>query len=84
MLDGVRRIPTANDIRSYIADYEAARGRSFSKRERQSLFAHCVYFIAYGARCTHALEPDKTEWEEDTWPYLLRTEGAALLHDAIV
>jgi hypothetical protein len=82
-LEGVRRIPTADDIRSYVADYEEARGRPFSKRERRSLFAHCVYFIAYGARCTHSLEPDKRDWEEDTWPYLLRTEGEALLRDTV-
>jgi hypothetical protein len=78
-LEGVRRIPTANDIRAFVADYETARARPFTKRERQSLFAHCVYFIAYGARCTHSLDPQKVEWEEDTFPYLLRTEGEALL-----
>jgi hypothetical protein len=78
-LEGVRRIPTAADIRAFVADYEAARGQPFSKRDRQSLFAHCVYFIAYGARCTHSLAPDKTEWEDDTWPFLLRTEGEAIL-----
>ncbi|HEY3304144.1 MAG TPA: hypothetical protein VGL70_11480 [Candidatus Binatia bacterium] len=81
-LEGVRRIPTADDIRAYVADYEAARGRPFSKRERSSLFAACVYAIAYGARCAHSLEPDKTDWEANTWPYLLRTEGEALLVEA--
>jgi len=81
-LEGVRRIPAADDIRAYVADYEEARGQAFSKRERRSLFAMCVYCIAYGARCTHSLEPDKTNWEENTWPYLLRTEGEALLREA--
>ena len=79
--ENVRRIPTADNIRAYVSDYEAARGSAFFKRERQSLFAHCVYFIAYGARCTHSLEPDKKEWEVDTWPYLLRTDGEALLRE---
>jgi aminoglycoside phosphotransferase (APT) family kinase protein len=82
-LEGVRRIPTADDIHAYVVDYETARGRAFSKAERQSLFATCVYCIAYGARCTHSLEPDKTEWEENTWPYLLRAEGEALLRQAL-
>jgi len=81
-LDGARRIPTADDIRAYVADYETARGRPFSKRERRSLFATCVYCIAYGARDAHSLEPVKKEWEENTWPYLLRTEGEALLAEA--
>lgn len=82
-IEGVRRIPLADDIRAYVADYEAARGRPFSKRERRALFSHCVYFIAYGARCTHSIEPRKTEWDEDTWLYLLRTEGEALLEEAV-
>lgn len=76
---GERRIPTANDIRAYVADYEVARGAAFTKQERRSIFATCVYSIAYGARCAHALEPEKRVWEDDTWPYLLRTEGEALL-----
>ena len=58
---------------------EVARGAAFTNRERRSLFATSVYCIAYGARCAHALEPDKRFWEDDTWPYLLRTEGEALL-----
>jgi hypothetical protein len=82
-LEGVRRIPTADDIRAYVAHYEEARGHAFPTRERQCLFAHCVYSIAYGARCTHSLEPNKREWEEDTWPYLLRTEGDTLLREAV-
>lgn len=82
MLEGVRRIPTADDIRAFVADYEAARGAPFSKRERRSLFATCVYCIAYGARCAHSLEPHKTDWEENSWPYLLRTEGEALLRES--
>jgi hypothetical protein len=81
-LPDVRRIPTGNDIRAYITDYEQGRGRAFSKRERQSAFASCAYSIAYGARCMHSLEPEKIEWEENTWPYLLRMEGETLLAEA--
>jgi len=80
-LETIRRVPTADDIRAYVADYEEARGRPFSKRERRSLFATCVYCIAYGARCTHSLEPQKVEWEENTWPHLLKTQGEVLLHE---
>jgi hypothetical protein len=81
-LKGVRRIPTVDDIRSYVANYEEAGGGPFSKRERKSLFATCVYCIAYGARCAHSLQPDKRDWEENTWPDLLRTDGEALLREA--
>jgi hypothetical protein len=82
-LEGVRRISTADDIRADVADYGKARGRPFSKHERRSLFAHCVYSIAYGAHCAHSLEPKKTTWGEDTFPYLLRTDGQALLREAV-
>ena len=46
------------------------------------MFATCVYCIAFGARCTHSLESGKTDWEGNSWPYLLRTEGDALLREA--
>jgi len=77
-----RRIPTADDIRAYVSDYESARGRSFSKPERRHVFATCVYSIAYGARCQHSLAPATREWTPDTFPYLLRTAGDALLAEA--
>jgi hypothetical protein len=78
-LPNVRRIPSGADIRAYIDDYAQRRGRSFSRQERQSVFVSCVYQIAYGARCQHSLHPDTKEWEQDTWPHLLRTEGEILL-----
>jgi hypothetical protein len=79
----VRRIPTGDDIRAYIAAYEEKRGAPFSKKERQAVFASCVYWISYGARCQHSLHPGKAEWEADTFPYLLLTDGEALLAEAI-
>jgi hypothetical protein len=81
-LTDVRRIPTGADIHAYVADYEHSRGLAFLRRERQAVFASCVYWIAYGARCTHSLQPNTKEWAADTWPYLLRTEGEALLAEA--
>ncbi len=80
-LSDARRIPTGDDIRSYISEYEQFRGRLFSKRDRQAVFSHCVYWIAYGARCQHSLQPDKNGWEPDTFPFLLKTEGDDLLKE---
>ena len=79
---GIHRQPTGDDIRAFIADYEAARGGPFAKAERASLFANIVYAMAYGARCTHALAPDTSDWPEDTNPYALRAHGEALLGEA--
>jgi hypothetical protein len=78
----VRRLPTGDDIRAFVADYERARRRAFSTGERRAVFASCVSTIAYGARCSHALEPATVDWPPDTWPHLLRTEGPALLAEA--
>ena len=75
----VRRIPTADDLRAYIAEYEEGRGRAFSRREQRAIFASCVHALAYSARCQHALEPARRDWSPDTFPYLLRTAGDALL-----
>ena len=45
-IPNVRRIPAGDDIRAYIADYEQGRGQPFSKQQRRSVFASCVYWIA--------------------------------------
>jgi hypothetical protein len=77
-----RVIPNADEIRAFVADYEAARGRSFSKAERQSLFANGVYLLAYGARCGHSLQPAHKAWPDGTMPGVLRRYGEILLREA--
>jgi hypothetical protein len=77
-----RVIPNADEIRAFIADYEAARGRTFSKAERQSLFANGVYLLAYGARCGHSLQPAQKQWLDGTMPGVLRRYGDELLREA--
>jgi hypothetical protein len=79
--EGVRRIPGADDIRSYVAAYERARGRAFTRDERRAVFATIVYTIAYGARCAHSLHPATRDWAPDSWPHLLRNEGETLLRE---
>jgi len=72
-------LPRAADMRAFIADYEQARGQPFSNDERRSLLASCVYGLAYGARCSHALRPETAHWHEDSFPSVLRADGEALL-----
>lgn len=79
---GVHRYPTGDDIRAFIADYEEARGTPFDKAERASLFSNIVHTMAYGARCSHSLAPDTTEWPSNTNPYSLQTYGESLLREA--
>jgi hypothetical protein len=76
------RLPSRADIRFFIGAYAQRADRAFSRRERRSILASCVYWMAYGARCAHSLNAHIKEWSPDTWPYLLRTEGGALLAEA--
>jgi Ser/Thr protein kinase RdoA (MazF antagonist) len=49
-----RCVPTLDESRSFIADYERARGTPFTPEERQVIAAGMVGFLAYGARCEHS------------------------------
>jgi hypothetical protein len=75
------RVPTVDAVRAFIADYEDARGRPFSKSEHASMRAMSVYASAYGSRCQHALAPDTRpeDWPENSWPGLLRASAEAFL-----
>jgi len=46
--------PVAEASLSFIAEYEEARGERFTRAERQTALAACVYLRAYAARCHHA------------------------------
>ena len=74
-----RQIPEPDDIRSYINAYEIARGMPFTAGEKKSIFASCVYSIAYGARCEHSLDPDTKDYPTDSFRNLLRAHGESLL-----
>ena len=50
--------PSVAEAGVFIADYEAARRRSFSLEERRAAQAAAVYSRAYSARCTHAVGKD--------------------------
>lgn len=56
--DHVEVWPSAEESRAFIAEYEAARGAPFSRRERSAAHASCVYLRAYAARCGHAVGAD--------------------------
>jgi hypothetical protein len=49
-----RSVPTLEESRAFIADYQLARGSSFSLREHQMTDAAIVAALAYGARCQHS------------------------------
>jgi hypothetical protein len=74
----VVRAPSIDEMRAFVADFEETRGRPFTKPERATLSAACVYAMAYTARCNHASMPRREGWNGDLRP-LLRAHGRLLL-----
>ena len=50
--------PTVDEAEAFIDDYERARGRPFTPRERGTARAAAVYTRAYSTRCIHAVGGD--------------------------
>lgn len=50
--------PAADESLSFIEEYEEERGKRFTRAERHTALAACVYLRAYAARCHHAYAGD--------------------------
>lgn len=50
--------PDADESLAFIGEYERERGKRFTRSERQTALAACVYLRAYAARCHHAFAGD--------------------------
>jgi hypothetical protein len=68
---GGSRLPTDEETRAFIAEYETARDKPFTDQEHQTLQAAKVYGLAYSARCEHALNPNETIYPEGSSRSLL-------------
>lgn len=71
-------IPTLEEMRSFVEDYERARGEAFNRQERDVLDAANTRQIAYGARCQwsdHVLFPDPSKDPTRSWIGALRDRG---------
>jgi hypothetical protein len=71
-------LPTLDESRAFVADYETARGSAFTAAERETIDAAHLYGVAYGARCEHSdatlgIFPD--EGIDHGWRGLLRRRG---------
>lgn len=71
-LDDPRQAPSIDEARAFVADYEAARGRAFTRAEHKVVSAAFTYGVAYTARCGHALDPLATQVEDGTFRALAR------------
>jgi len=68
---GGPRLPTYEESRAFIDEYEVARGKPFTPDEYQTLKAAQIYEHAYSARCEHALKPTETKYPEGSSRSLL-------------
>jgi hypothetical protein len=50
--------PAAGESLSFIGEYESERGERFTRAERHTALAACVYLRAYAARCHHSYAGD--------------------------
>ena len=76
--DDLVRAPTLDEMRAFVADFEACSDHRFSKGERATLSAACLFAMAYTARCNHASSPREEGWNGDLRP-MLRAHGRRLL-----
>jgi Phosphotransferase enzyme family len=47
-------LPSVSEMRSFVQDYERARGNPFDRAQREALDAANLVACAYGARCQHS------------------------------
>ena len=70
--------PTLDEARAFVAEYEAARSTSFSKRERRLCGAAFAYSCAYTSRCGFSLGVDERNLV-GSFMHLVASEGLRLL-----
>ena len=71
-------LPTVDEMRSFVADYEQARGEAFDAEEREALDSANLFLCAYGARCQHSdrsKHPEILGAQDPGWIRLLRERG---------
>ena len=75
---GRSTMPTLQEMRLFVRDYERLRGIPFSTEERRLLDAANLMSCAYGARCEHSdriLQPELAGAAGTGWDRLLRERG---------
>jgi hypothetical protein len=71
----VRSAPTPDEARAFVDEYESARGKPFTSRERERISAARLYAVAYKARG----EYQRDGGAEGPWQRALRTHGREYL-----
>lgn len=77
-------LPSVGEMRSFVREYELARGATFDNAEREVLDAANLFLCAYGARCQHSdmtKHPEVARIANSGWCRLLRERGERALID---
>jgi hypothetical protein len=75
-------LPSVSEMRSFVSDYELARGSAFNAFEREILDAANLFLCAYGARCQHSdmtKHPEIARTVDPGWCRLLGERGERAL-----
>jgi hypothetical protein len=78
---GANPLPTVEDMRAFVHDYEEVRGAAFSPDEREAADAANLFLCAYGSRCEHSdrtYHPELGQFHGSSWMRLLRERGERL------
>jgi hypothetical protein len=71
-------MPSLDEMRAFVADYEEARGACFSRAERRVVAGSLTYSLAYTARCCHA-RGDRQPRDDGDFRRLLAAHGREIL-----
>ena len=71
-------VPTLDEARAFVADYERARGRAFDADERRLCGATFAFSCAYVARCGWGLGDDQRA-QRGTAQHLVASHGTTLM-----
>jgi hypothetical protein len=77
-------LPSVSEMRSFVEDYERARGNPFDRAQREALDAANLAACAYGARCQHSdvtRHPELIRAPIPPYIRLLRDRGEQALID---
>lgn len=72
-------LATPDEARDFVAAYEDARGRGFTREEQKRLAAAATYNIAYGARCEACGDPRATSFPPGSQRDTLARHGEEFL-----
>ncbi|HZU02880.1 MAG TPA: phosphotransferase, partial [Ktedonobacteraceae bacterium] len=67
--------PTREELHAFVDEYQTARGKVFTRSERTLIAASVAFGLAHSARIEHSLNPQKTDWSEESYHSILARSG---------